>query len=543
MLRRVPVAVRLFGLVGLVVLFAAATFLCAVLIVGPLQTTVVNHTHEVMLAGEKGKIKAATQAMAVALEQALQSVPGEAERKTLIRQLLDPIRFEDDASGYFFVYEGTNNIALPPRPELVGQDLQGLVDADGVHYVRELARQAGQGGGFVAYIFPKPQAGEEKKLSYAQMIPGTDFWIGTGVYIDNVRREENRIAAVISGHFRQAATISALLFAAMVTVLCGVCLAIGYSVARPLAEATMAAEYIAAGNFDIRLTADGNDEAARLQAALNTMTGILRQDIQEIRSRRAEAEDKAELAQRALEQARQASQEVVAQAALRFKSLQQIAAAVAHQLRNPTTIIGGLAGLLQKVPSPRQNYLEYLDGIISAARRIEHIAKSVNEYSLIHLGDTAPVLAGDILEAGRRAGEDVARQLGLAVAWEIEGRETRLTADPALLAMAVREVAINAVEALPPEGGRVCLAAGKTGTGSFIAVTDTGKGIAPETIQFLLDPFYTTKSVGVGMGLTKAQRAMTEHGGGIAISSQPGLGATVTLSIPATLPLAPSAIG
>lgn len=543
MLRRVPVAVRLFGLVGLVVLFAAITFLCAVLIIGPLQKTVVANTHEVMLNGEKGKIKAATLAMAMTLGQALQSVSGEAAQQALIRKLLDPVRFEDDASGYFFVYTGTTNIALPPRPELEGQNLQGLVDTNGVHYVRELARLAGQGGGFVSYIFPKPLAGEEHKLSYATMIPGTDFWIGTGVYIDNVRREEHRIAAVIEGLFSQAATISVILFTVMLLALCALCLSIGYSVARPLAEATLAAEHIAAGNFDVRLTADGNDEATRLQTALNTMTDILRQDIQEIRSRRIEAEDKALLAQQALEQAQLASQEVVAQTALRFKSLQQIAAAVAHQLRNPTTIIGGLAGLLRKAPSPRQNYLEYLDGIITAARRIERIAKSVNDYSRIHLGEVSVVPAGDMLTAGREAGETLAGQLGRVVDWAIEGGQTPLLADPVVLAMAVREVVANAVEALPEQGGRVSLVAGKNDGGSFIAVTDNGRGIPAEEQPFLLDPFYTTKSVGVGMGLTKARRAMEEHGGTIAISSSPGGGTTVTLTMPATLPQTPPIMG
>ena len=366
------------------------------------------------------------------------------------------------------------------------------------------------------------------------MIPGTDFWVGTGVYIDNVQREEARIAGVIRGHFGKAATISAVLFTAMMAGLCALCLAIGYSIARPLAEATRAAECIAGGDFEIRLDAAGNDEASRLQAALNRMTLILRQNIQEIHARRAEAEEKAAVAQQALEEARRAGQEVVAQVALRLESLQKISSAVAHQLRNPTTIIGGLAGLLLKAPSPKQNYLEYLDGIISAARRIEHIAASVNEYSSIHLGAVDVVQTQDILAEGLRAGEAAARGLGRPVDWETEGGDVPILADRALLAMAVREIVINAVEALPAQGGKVRLAARKDDEGVSIAVTDNGKGLAGEELQFLLDPFYTTKSVGVGMGLTKAQRALQEHGGSIAVTSMPGAGTTVTLSLPTT---------
>lgn len=534
MLRRVPVAARLFGLVGLVILFSAAAFVCAAGIALPLQETIVRNTQQVMLAGEKSKIKAATHAMGVALGQALRSEQTDAGKKALIRELLDPIRFEDDASGYYFVYQGTTNIALPPRAELVGQDLRELADANGLHYVQELLRQASAGGGYVAYIFPKPNGSEEHKLSYAEMIPGTDFWIGTGVYIDTVQREEARIADVVRGHFRQAAIISAALFAFMVVVLCALCLAIGYSVARPLAEATMAAECIAAGDFDVRLKAEGNDEAARLQAALNKMTVILRQDIQEIRLRRVEAEEKATLAQHALRQARRAGQEVAAQAALRLESLQKISAAVAHQLRNPTTIIGGLAGLLRKKPEPRADAAEYLDGIIGAATRIERIAASVSAYSAIHLGRLCLLEARDILEAGREAAEETARRLGLVVDWEITGGDVPILADGALLAMAVREVAINAVESLPAPGGTIRMAASKDRDGSSIMVADTGKGIPEDELRFLLDPFYTTKSVGVGMGLTKVQRVIQEHGGSLAIASTPGLGTTLTLSLPAT---------
>lgn len=533
MLRRVPVSFRLFSLVGLVVLFSAASFVGAAFIAIPLEKTVVRHTQQTMLEGEKGKIKAAAHAMAVALEQALQPVATEAERKALVRRFIDPIRFEDDASGYFFVNQATTPVALPTRPELVGQDLNDFADPNGVHYVRELYRRAHGGGGFVAYIFPKPHGPETNKLSYAEMIPGTDFYIGTGVYIDNVQREEARIAGEIRGHFARAATVFAVLFTAMMAALCALCLAIGYSIARPLAEATKAAESIASGDFEIRLTANGNDEATRLHAALNRMTLILRQNISEIESRRAEAEEKSALAQQALLEAHRAGQEVVAQVALRLESLQKISAAVAHQLRNPTTIIGGLAGLLiKKNSTPRQDYLEYLDGIIGAAKRIERIATSVNEYSSIHLDKLETTRAGTFLDAGREAGEQAARRLGTPVRWEIDGGDVAMLADRKLLAMALREIVTNAVESLPGEGGTIRLTAATDGETASIAVTDNGKGIPAEECQFLLDPFYTTKSIGVGMGLTKALRALQEHRGTLSIASEPGRGTTVTLSVP-----------
>ena len=57
---------------------------------------------------------------------------------------------------------------------------------NGVQVIRELRDAATGGGGFVNYVWPKPGAGEQPKVSYAEMIPGTRMWIGTGVYLDNI---------------------------------------------------------------------------------------------------------------------------------------------------------------------------------------------------------------------------------------------------------------------------------------------------------------------------------------------------------------------
>lgn len=532
MLRRFSIATRLFGIVVLVVISAGVSLALVVAIAGRLEQVVVRHSQEIMLDDQKTKIKAAAHSMALALGEALNFAGDDFDRKRLALAIVNPVRFEDDASGYFFVYQGTVNVALPPRPGLQGKDLGELTDRDGVHYVRELYRSAAGGGGFVTYFFPKPGGPEERKISYAEMIPGTDLWVGTGVYLDNVDRESGRITGVIAVLFNQALAATGAVFAVMVGILSILCLAIAHSVARPMAEATLAAERIASGDLDVRLDEAGRDEAARLQAALNRMADTLGRNIEEIQARREEAEDKARQAELALEEARRAGEEVMAQIALRIESLQKISSAVAHQLRNPTTIIGGLAGLLMKKPSLRESYLEYLDGIIEAAIRIEHITAAVKEYSSIHLGSVSRVRAEDILSGGLEAGCAAAGELGKDVTWEVDPGGAEGDMDAALMRMALAEVTVNAVEALPAAGGRVRLSARSLGGGVVFTVADNGPGIAGEELEYVLDPFYTTKPVGVGMGLTKANRAAQEHGGGVAIQSVEGEGTAVTLTVP-----------
>lgn len=543
MLRHISIAARLLGLVGLVILFCAVALYFVQAIASRLEVLVVEHTQSVMLQGEKSRIKTAAHTMALALSKAMTYARTPEEQKELARSLVEMIRFEEDGSGYYFVYTGTTNIALPPRHDLVGQDLDDFKDQNGVYYVRELSRQAHAGGGYVLYAFPKPSGQLERKLSYSEMIPGTDMWVGTGVYIDKVAREEAAVAAMISDLFNRAFAGSTAVFAAMLAVLSLACLIIARSVARPLAEATGAAERIAAGDLDVRLDDSGRDEAARLQASLNRMTVVLRQNIQEIKARRDEAEEKAQLAGEALKEARRAGQEVAAQVALRIESLQKISSAVAHQLRNPTTIIGGLAGLLVKKPIMKQSYLEYLDGIIEAALRIENITTAVKEYSSLHLGrlETTPV--GDLLRAGVQSGVALALTLEKTPVWEVEPGPDHLEvfADPKLLRLALRELVANAVESLPDQGGVIRVAArwhpGQDGGGALeIVVTDTGRGIPEGELQYVLDPFYSTKPVGVGMGLTKANRIVQEHGGNIIVESVEGKGTTVRLFIPERSP-------
>lgn len=147
-----------------------------------------GETGKVMLVDQKAKVQVASHAMAVAVGKAIAKVDGKEEKVAIIRELVGEILFEEDKSGYFFVYEGTINVAFPVKKELEGKDLGELKDKNNVYVIRELRDRAQGGGGFLEYIWPKPGAGDVPKVSYAEMIPGTEMWLGTGVYIDNIRR-------------------------------------------------------------------------------------------------------------------------------------------------------------------------------------------------------------------------------------------------------------------------------------------------------------------------------------------------------------------
>ncbi len=141
---------------------------------------------------QQEKIKLSTEMLAASLGAQLAHQPDTTQHRQWVVDAVRDLRFGDDNSGYFFVYEGTRVVTVPPRPELAGKDLGDSKDPNGVFFVRELVQAANNGGGFVHYHFDKPGAGVMAKVGYATRIPHTPFMIGTGVYLDNL---EHAIAA------------------------------------------------------------------------------------------------------------------------------------------------------------------------------------------------------------------------------------------------------------------------------------------------------------------------------------------------------------
>ncbi|MUM77902.1 HAMP domain-containing protein [Pseudodesulfovibrio sp. F-1] len=272
MLRKVTINVRMILLICAIVLFTVGFALTAYNGVSRVKDVGVERSAAAMLEGERRKLHVATHSMAVTLAEALKGVEGEEVRKQLIRKLISPIRFEDDESGYYFVYEGTVNVALPTSPNLQDTDLSGLKDKDGVALVVELDRVSRSGGGFVTYVWPKPGKGDQPKLSYAEMIPGTRMWIGTGVYLDNVEEERTSIASDID---RLVSTyvlgMGGGSFAVFLLVVLPLCLLIARSIIRPLNEAVALADQVARGDLTREITVEYNDEPGRLAASLSAM--------------------------------------------------------------------------------------------------------------------------------------------------------------------------------------------------------------------------------------------------------------------------------
>jgi len=309
MFRNISIGRRIIALIIVMSLFVAATVVVFVQLTDKVANLGVSETQRVMLKDHKARLQLATLTFANAVGKLIASAP-EDQKEDLLRQATYTISFEDDNSGYFFVYKGTTVVAHPVKKDSVGQNNDDSRDPNGVYVVRGLAEAAQKGGGFIEYVWPKPNMGTQPKLSYAMMIPGSDYWVGTGVYIDNVDAEKTRIASNIAD-LVNASTITtvSILAAILLLIILPASIAMSLSITRPLREATVAANAVAQGNLDVRITPTGRDEVAQLQSSLGTMVTTLKANIEDMEAKGQEANRQTDIAREALRKAEEAMQQ------------------------------------------------------------------------------------------------------------------------------------------------------------------------------------------------------------------------------------------
>ena len=243
----------------------------------------IEKTGQTMLEDQKEKIKVATQSLALSIFNMIKGVESEEEKIQIFRKMLGGIRFEADQSGYFFVNKGTAAVAHI-NESLLGKDMKDIKDKNGVYFIREIQEQAEKGGGFVSYIWDKPGKGDTQKISYAQKIPGTDYFIGTGVYIDNIETTKAAITTEINKNVKASIVrmiiISGLIFIAIAAL----CMVIVWGIGSSLNAMIVNFQDVAKGEGDLtkRISITSKDELATLGELFNLFMGKIQNIIQKL---------------------------------------------------------------------------------------------------------------------------------------------------------------------------------------------------------------------------------------------------------------------
>ena len=230
----------------------------------------------------------------------------------------------------------------------------------------------------------------------------------------------------------------------------------------------------------------------------------------------------------------------------RLAAVGQVAAGIAHEIRNPLAAISGCVQLLQDEGAATARHRRLLDIVLRETERLKLITGQFLDFARPKQVTPQPCLLGPILE------EVVAllrQSHGHAAATTItlEGldlRDLAVLADPDLLKQIYWNLCLNALEAMPGGGRLDVRASCRRDPEAFWGVVefaDSGGGIPPDALARLFDPFFTTKEGGTGLGLSIARKIAENLGGSITVDNRPGEGATFRVAIPlSALPTAAS---
>lgn len=218
----------------------------------------------------------------------------------------------------------------------------------------------------------------------------------------------------------------------------------------------------------------------------------------------------------------------------RLEAIGEVAAGVAHELRNPLFGISSAAQLLL-LRAREPGVVER--GVGRILREVERLNRMVSELLDFGRPNVAHLVAGDpdavwddILE-GERARVD---GKGL-VLHRVRAHGARCAIDAAQLGQVFRNVLVNACDAAP-QGGELSLHSTFSPVGAWRArLTNSGNAIPPDVLPHVFEFFYSTKSGGTGIGLALCQRIMDEHSGTISIESSAEAGTTVTVTLPPSI--------
>jgi PAS domain S-box-containing protein len=233
-----------------------------------------------------------------------------------------------------------------------------------------------------------------------------------------------------------------------------------------------------------------------------------------------------------------AEEKLVQQAAL--ARVGQMAAVVAHEVRNPLAGIKGAVQVLMSRRAPSDAELPVMRDIVG---RIDSLSELINDL-MLYARPRAPRLSHVELKPLIADAVTIVRRDPTAQAVEIlvEGDDVSTTSDEELIRATVLNLLINAAQAMGGHG-RIVVTLRKSGTFATIEVRDTGPGIPLEIRSQVFDPFFTTKARGGGLGLPIARRTAELHGGSVEFECPDGGGTVVTMTLPLRPPASDPKLG
>jgi nitrogen fixation/metabolism regulation signal transduction histidine kinase len=295
--------------------------------------------------------------------------------------------------------------------------------------------------------------------------------------------------------------------------------ALGYwmaeRIADPVNRLQRATARLARGDLDARVAVTSSDEFRRLVEAFNSMASELQR------------------------------QQVALERTHRLEAWADMARQVAHEIKNPLTPVQLSAEHLRRVHADRGKPLspvleECVDSILGQVRLLRQIAGEFSSFASSPTPRPVPTspadLVNEVVEPYRAGLPD-----GVTLSVDVPPDLPDFSVDRSLIGRALTNMIENALHAMP-RGGALDVSGRPAADGRAIRleVRDSGVGMDAAALGRIFEPYFSTKAVGTGLGLTIAKRNIELHGGTISVESEPGRGTTVQVEIPRVAPAAPA---
>jgi two-component system, NtrC family, sensor histidine kinase HydH len=209
-----------------------------------------------------------------------------------------------------------------------------------------------------------------------------------------------------------------------------------------------------------------------------------------------------------------------------MKTLGEMAAGMAHEVKNPLAAIRSSAQILSERVSGSE--AQFAGIIVSEVDRLNKVVNEFLDYARPAPLKREPVLLSGLLDSCLELLAPVIKQAGVTVKRAYPEHERKVDADPNQLRQVFLNLVLNAVQAMHA-GGELTAGMTQEAGCTRAVVRDTGPGIPADKLRQVFEPFYSTKPGGTGLGLPIAQRIVAEHGGRLVIESKPGEGTTATV--------------
>jgi signal transduction histidine kinase len=212
-------------------------------------------------------------------------------------------------------------------------------------------------------------------------------------------------------------------------------------------------------------------------------------------------------------------------------TLGELAAGLAHEIRNPLAGIAGVVDIMGK-ELPANSASRTVIGEVH--REILHIQAILNDllsYARPRPPDFHPANLNMTIEQAVLLARQQVLTKPIEVVFEPNASLPLVEHDPALIQQVVLNLVMNGIQAITGKG-QVRVMSGEDHGSALVQVWDTGRGISPEALPRIFKPFFTTRTEGTGLGLSLANSIVQSHGGRIEVSSTPGKGTQFRIWLP-----------